>query len=42
MPELGLNQMDGRAAVQGVGCVGVPQPMGGNVVGYARPLGCAA
>ena len=38
MAERGLNQMDGRAVVQGVGSVGVAQPMGANGVGNAARL----
>ena len=42
MPERGLNQMDRRSVVQGVGGVRVAQPVGADRVLYARPLGCPA
>ena len=39
MTQGGLHQVDGRAPVQGVGGVGVPQPVGGDGEVDAGPVG---
>ena len=39
MAKRGLNQVDWRAVIEGVGGVRVPQPMGADLRGFVRDAG---